>query len=396
MPWIDDVMAATEEAESPRSYIYWSALAAVSAVVKKNVYLDKFIYKLYPNIFVLLIGPSGTRKGFPISLAGSLVKAVGNTRIISGQNTIQSVITELANMGTTIDDKPMKTDSAGLLLSDEFHVLLSEDPTAISTLTSLYDTHAHEDDWKKSTKGSGVDVLKDPCLTLLGASNMVNLQQALPEYAWKGGFIARTVMVSEDKRSRKNALTRAPKTKLDKVQLSKYLVELSQLKGKFEYTPDGMAAYEDWYENAEPEAKEDSTGTENRIHDTILKVAMVLSLARGTDLKLTGELIHEAIDNCTRFSAQTESASQGSGKAPNSAATSMLLQYLLKRPEYKATRKEILQKNYGDFDAIQLSAIVGTLTEGGFVVIEKVGQDVYYSLTSKIIETYERAKKKKN
>src|SRR6266496_5863122 len=95
--FVELVLRYTQQSESPRKFYYWSALSAISAVVKNNVYINRQggRLKLYPNIFVLLVGRSGLRKGPPINLARALVEAVDNTRVITGQISIPALITAL-------------------------------------------------------------------------------------------------------------------------------------------------------------------------------------------------------------------------------------------------------------------------------------------------------------
>src|SRR5262245_28680614 len=97
MSWLNNLLDQHKEYESPRNFWLWSSLAAISAVVKDNIYLDKFLYKLYPNIYVMLHADSGLRKGPPVSMARQLVKEVNNTRIIVGRSSIQGI---LKDMGT--------------------------------------------------------------------------------------------------------------------------------------------------------------------------------------------------------------------------------------------------------------------------------------------------------
>src|SRR3990167_58763 len=102
MTWLDEVLASAEELESPRRYFLWSALTAISAVVKDSVWVNRGgAYNLYPNIYVILYGPSGLRKGLPIALARQMVTEVGNTRVISGRSSIEAIIQELATAHTS-------------------------------------------------------------------------------------------------------------------------------------------------------------------------------------------------------------------------------------------------------------------------------------------------------
>jgi len=62
MAWLDDIVAQHSELESPLSFWMWSGLASISAVVKDQVWLNRQIYNLYPNVYIMLHAESGLRK----------------------------------------------------------------------------------------------------------------------------------------------------------------------------------------------------------------------------------------------------------------------------------------------------------------------------------------------
>jgi len=95
--WLDEIVDQHKELESPLSFWRWSAIAAISAVVKDNVWLNRQIYNLYPNIYVMLHADSGLKKGPPVSMAKRLVKLVNNTNIISGRSSIQGILKDMGS-----------------------------------------------------------------------------------------------------------------------------------------------------------------------------------------------------------------------------------------------------------------------------------------------------------
>jgi len=46
MNWLDTILDQHSELESPAAFWKWSALCAISAVVKDNIWWDKFLYKV--------------------------------------------------------------------------------------------------------------------------------------------------------------------------------------------------------------------------------------------------------------------------------------------------------------------------------------------------------------
>lgn len=397
MTWIKDLLEATKDAESPKSFIYWSGMAAISAVVKKQVWIDKHLYKLYPNIYVMLIGKSGIRKGFPINVAKDLVQAVDNTRIIAGRNSIQAVVQELSHSYTKDDGKGPVTDANAFLVSQELATFLVEDPAAINILTDLYDTHSNKL-WQNTLK-SGKEILKEVCLTMLSASNMALFKEAIPNHAHAGGFIARTLIISETRRSQKNHLLDKSDIPFDVNKLAVYLKEIAaKAKGEFHLSPEAKKVYTDWYMNFEPEEKEDDTGTSDRIHDQILKVAMLISLSKKIDMVIEESDMTDAMTSCLAFTSNSKRIAAGSGKSPLAAANIQVLDFLANSEDYSASRTKLLQRHYGDFDAFDLDKVVQTLTQAGAITVTATKLGPVYRMEPEYVKRYleyKEAKQKK-
>jgi hypothetical protein len=88
MTWIERLIEETREYEAPRQYYFWSGLAAISAVVKDHVYLERGSdrMKTYPNVYILILAKTGiTKKSHPISLIEQIVVEAQVTRVISGR-----------------------------------------------------------------------------------------------------------------------------------------------------------------------------------------------------------------------------------------------------------------------------------------------------------------------
>ena len=391
MSWIDDVMAATAESESPRAFLKWAALASIAAVVKDQIYLDKFYYKLYPNIYVLLVAKSGLRKGFPVALAKTLVTIVDNTRVISGRNSIQAIVRDLSTTITKPKCAPL-TKAHGFIVSGELSTTFVEDPVVLTILTDLYDGHYHTEGWKNTLKGTGVDSLKDISVNLLGAINQVHFKDMVHHKDITGGFIARTIIVEETKRALKNPLIKAPKKALDVAELIGYLKEISKIEGAFKWSTGAAKYYEDWYATFNPEELEDDTGTANRIHDQILKVAMLISLARDTILILEQQDIEDAMDLLSGAIQAASGIGRGGGESDFSPKVRIVIDELTARKGNKILRSELLRRHWGDFTSIELTVIVITLEQAKAITIKQKPKDELYIATSLLMEQMEAFK----
>lgn len=390
MTWLDKLLNSTREAESPQQFFYWAGLSCISAVLKNNVYLDRFLYKLYPNIYVLLISGVGTRKGIPINLAKRLVKIANNTRVIAGRSSIQGVIKKLSTAYSLPDGNLIK-DATGFLVASEFADFIIQDPQALTILTDLYDGHYHEGEFENTLK-SGVEILKNVCLTMVGASNEVYFKDSVPMNAIGGGFISRTAIVVSDELAGINSLTDRPTDLIPDLELAEHLKAVGQLKGEFKYSDKAKKEYDKWYLEFRTATRKrvDPTGTLQRVHDMVLKVAMLISCSRKLDMIIEDKDIHEALDVCVNTVVGVRKITMGIGRSIVGPQTSLLIKELMKRPNYEMSRLKVLQKLWGEFDSFDLDRIIETLVQAGALTVRKVGKETLYKLTDTTVEQYSR------
>lgn len=399
--WLEDILERTDELESPKSYYYWSSLAAISAVMKRNIYLDRFSYKLYPNIFVFLIGHSGIRKGPPVKFAKDLVARVANTRVISGRASIQAIIRDLS-VARTQENGSILSDASAFIASGEFAASLVEDPQALTILTDLYDAH-YNDKWENTLKGGGeankTETLKDPYIVLLGASNQIHFKDVIPKTALGGGFIARSFIVLEERRNRLNSLTRRPTKSLDVERSAEYLRMLATLKGEMSWDEEAIERYDEWYYRFGEENVTDQTGTLSRIGDSVLKVAMLLSLARSPDMRLTSEDIDDALLACQNFYSninRTMLAGQASTELGKQVGLFLEELILYHNEERGMLRQTFLRKHWGAIDAQILDRVIDSCMQMNAIKIERISaKEIYYKMADEVYKQYVEFSKEK-
>lgn len=368
---IREILSITEDAESPRSWIMWSAMTAISAVIGRQVWLNMGgVYTIYPNLYVMLVGDSGLRKSLPTDIIHTLVEGVGNTRLITGRNTIQAMISSLSQAYTTEKGEIIKEGRAAII-SEEFGVLLIEDKHSDLVLTTWYDTG--KDHWYNITKNSGREVIYKPYITIFGASNQTNLRLALSKASITGGLIGRFIFVEEFKRHKHNPLTK-PAPPIDYSRAIDALKEISKLEGQFSFSPDGEEVFIKFYEDLGKSMDNggDPTGTLNRIHVKVLKVAMIIAMSEGHGLILHKDDIEKAIQACITYSGTK--IWSGVGISEDSTKIAMLMETLRKSPEGELGYAELLRRHFQDFSAQDLNRMIETLTTSGLVEVGRKGE----------------------
>lgn len=402
MNWLEEVLDATAELESSPKYFLWSGLAAISAILKNNVWVERYggsdILTVFPNVYVLLVGPSGFRKGPPVALAKLLVDEVGGVRSIVGRSSIEGIIQDLAGARTVPGKKGPTVDSTAFIVSGEFSTALVRNPDALTILTDLHDGQYNKE-WKNTLKHSGVERLERINITMLGGLNETHFNDMISEKEITGGFMARCQLVFAQERGKKNALLRPPNKTFTIQGLAQPLKRLKEMAGKFCLSEGAIEIYEKWYTEWEPEKSHDKTGSAMRVHDHILKVCQLVAAARiaTSEGPITQIVEPDDMEAAKRLCLETTSRvgviTRGAGRSEMAVKQKAFVQALLQAPGYKLSRERLLQRCHGDFDVHDLNRMEETFVAAFIikeVVVGKIDgkKDAIYELTQKTIDDY--------
>lgn len=385
MDFIKAVEDSTGSFEAPKRFYYWASLAIVSAVLKDRVFFDMGgNYKLYPNIYVLLYGPSGVRKGPAISLAQKVVKLVDTTRVINGRTSIEAIIKELGHIQTRPGKEPFK-DSAGFVVASELSSSIISNPSAMDVMTDMYDRIYNEGEWNYKLKvGESVKLVK-PTITWLSGTNEALFREFVPEKNIHGGLLGRTFIISETKRQSINSLMFAAPIVPDPEALAAMLLPLTKLTGQFKADDTVRHAIDEWYKRFVTEIEPtlgDETGFVSRVLDYIIKASMLISSARRQDHEINIDDVKEAMEIILPLIQPAKKVVNSLKKLDDSAVSKrgLVLNYLTNRPQYTCTRQEIL-KNLGmRLDHEDLDKVVNLMLQMGVVTVGNAGSQVNYTL----------------
>lgn len=407
MNWIDEILEQHGEFESPLNFWRWAGLASISAVVKDKIWMERYLYKLYPNIYVMFHADSGLKKGPPVNMAEKLVKEIDNTTIIKGRSSIQAILKDMGT-GQSMPGGKVKADSNVFICSSELSSSIVEDPVAAKILTDLYDRHYNEGEWKSLLKQETFS-LKSPTVTMLGATNEAMSEDFFTKAVIQGGYFARTFIIYESKRNKRNSLTFAPRHKPNIKELAKYLRELTKLQGQFKefaseqqddyfqtlkkkdgrsiYFSAAGLIYDDWYDRfldiVDSQDVKDETGTLNRFGDSVLKVAMLMSLAEHPKLEITPTAMEEAIKVCEQLLGNVRKTTMGrSGLSQSSHLKGLIINELLNvRDDHRITRAQISKKFYMHYGSVEeLDQIMQAFHSAGMILTSNTGDTVIYTM----------------
>ncbi len=354
----------TNKTEPPTSYHIWTCLSVIGAAMQRKCYLRWGFKTLYPNLYVVLIGPSGCRKGTAMGIGKDLLQEINGINLASESVTREALIRDMKDGVTTFTDptdQMLKFHSSVTVLSEELSVFLGQQN--VKFLADLTDWFDCSDTWTYRTKGSGTDKLVGVCVNILGATAPDWLRSILPQEAFGGGFTSRVIFVVEET---KKQIVPDPRIPEDILALRPALVhdleQISTMAGEMIFTEEAMAIYTDWYtkQSKNPVIKDPHfAGYCERRAVHVLKLSMVMSASRSCDRVITAQDFGRALALLESTEPKMPRAFMGLGRAKYSEMTAQLYNYLQK--VRRASAAEILDKFDVDLDEYTLQLVMKTL-----------------------------------
>lgn len=291
----DSFLEYTERTvESSHLYRKWVGLGIVSAALRRHCWLAWDSIQ-YPNQFILLVGPPAARKGTAMRKGTDILHNAG-IPTLTGEITFPRLIKTLVAGEVVVEELAPYIDVVGpnrqsslCVAPEEFTRFIGyEDQTFVVQLCSAYDGVPLE----YFTEKHGDLRVPYPCFTLIGGTTPVSFRTALPPAIIGGGLSSRMVLVYADEAEKQIADPSMSDTELRlRLKLIEDLTHITEkLRGPFQWHPDALAAYKEFYlqQRANPPflvTELEYYIARRQIH--LIKMVMAFSVSRGDDLILT-------------------------------------------------------------------------------------------------------------
>ena len=223
--------------ESEPSYLFhtWSLIGGIAAMCGRRVYLRFGAHTLYPNQYIVLVGPPGARKGTALRFLNNRLKVSTNVRYApddtSGQRQgliaafndtppkelnpskqlekdigdlfstagpasvpTAASLSDLSFGDATVPDPSHLDRNVLFAKSDEFDSLIGTNQRELLTfLCRMWDGDDYSYQLKSERK-----TLNNALLTILGATTPNNIAESLPPGSIGQGFTSRLILVHSD------------------------------------------------------------------------------------------------------------------------------------------------------------------------------------------------------
>ena len=370
--WYEGWLHYMKDSEAPLLYNKWVAVSMIAAVLERKVYLpwDKHIY---PNFYIVLVGPPGCRKGTAMS-PGRKVLDEMNVKIAADAITKEKLASRLEEATDNFEtmDGQIHSYAALTIFSEEFTVFLGYGNVELMQwLSNWYDCLDH---WKYETKHQDVNEIAGVWVNLVGATTPELLQESMPRESFGGGLNSRIIYVFADK---KEKLVIFPFLNKDsnidlRESLSMDLQKLRMYSGEVIADQSYLNAWEKWYPAQQGLAIGDDdrmAGYVERRPTHIHKLAMVFNASRGGGLTLTDVDFRRAVELLEETERRMANTFAGVGKSQLSSIMNRVLQYLRNHGESKYS--DLLKQFYFDADDKTMGVVVGTLERSKLIKIDR-------------------------
>jgi Protein of unknown function (DUF3987) len=305
--WIEAfVQTFDAKTEAPTRLLFWAAVSTIAGAVTRRVHIDEVVFKYYPNFYIIFVAPPGiATKSSAINHGINILRQLDHIYLTADNTTYPAFIRDLANHYGELrasqaeeaeDDLWMRQCAATAAISEFGTFFKPEDEDMVNGLTDLWDCRNLV---VKDTKYGGTDILEHPYVNIIAGTTTKWIKDKVKAQLGGWGLSSRIIFVYQGKKvkyvARPSKLWEPNEYETLSNKLLEDLKTISNLEGPMTFTTDADVLAEQWYIDhslrmeaaAEAEADPWLMYFLSRKQAHIHKLAMVLSLARRSDLTIT-------------------------------------------------------------------------------------------------------------
>ena len=375
--WLESWMEYNSNSEAPKPYIQWVGLSVIAAVLSRKCFWiwDKIIY---PNLYVVLVGPPACRKNSAMDPGKRMLEKL-NVNMAADITTMQKLMIRMEENTDNFQEEngPLHTYSALTVFSEEFAVFLGyNNREFIGVLTDWYDCKVH---FNYETKHQGDTKIEGVFFNLIGGTTPSLLQDSLTSQTFGGGLNSRIIYVYGNQKDHLEMFPFMAQGKFelwDKLETDLQSIQI--LAGEFQKDQTYLDHWEIWYpetERCKLKADPRMVGYAGRRPTHAHKIAMLVNASRTGDMILTGDDLRKAITIMEKTEKTMSQTFAGVGKSDTAAVMHAVLTFV--RLRKTVMYSEILRHFSYDANDNVMATVIATLEKSNLVSVEskKIGEN---------------------
>lgn len=363
----------------PSQFLRWTAMSLIAACVEDRVWVQVFDHApLYPNIWVFLIGPSGTGKDFSIGMALGLLRPEDALWKIDGKVTMPAMYDYMAKQ-----QKVSGRDSAPVyLVSSDVTEQLPLGPEAkdfTSRALALYGGRDRE--LVDLTRTGGDKVVRRPLLNWAAGCTQEWFPLAVDPIVFNSGMAGRAFFILGEpvlEQYHKPSPTRRHDHDLVMDFLRKRVEAYQAVEGVFILSDKAQLYYKQWLMQQQERMRSTTLSdveraVMNRTRASVLKLAVIFALSRwqGGMLVIKAGHMSRAISALQEVMSGVVSVSDFAYVTIDTAALDKVREVIRMSGMIRRDALLRVMTKRGIKGSKQLSEIVDTLKEAGQITLEK-------------------------
>lgn len=286
MDLIETFVHTTSTLDSPEIFRRWGAVYAASAAMSRRCWtIIRGADPIYPNLYVLLVGPPGTGKTDVVMRVKPLLRGTPGVNVGPDKLTQRRLLNRMAltpHEGQTLNDmlsaarKEGRECSLAAIISEVGSFIPSGDLDFMSVLSDLYDC---PEEYDYETQHVGEDHLINVCLSFLIGAQPAWFAEGLPSDAFERGFPARLILVFHGITSEAPLFTGVDSRWSDVPQRLK---AISHMRGYMPFSEPAREAFQAWRRTRYAPVPNDpllmSYSRRRRVH--VAKISMAIAAGR--------------------------------------------------------------------------------------------------------------------
>jgi energy-coupling factor transporter ATP-binding protein EcfA2 len=380
--WLDGFMQLTENSEPPILFRKWAGISTIASALQRKVRVDLGLsLTFYPNLYVVLVGPSATGKGTVMKFASDIIEQVPSIRLSAQATSLQALIRRMKE--TNLTDIDLATGeqqyhSSLTIFSTEFTVFLGyHNKELIAALCEWYDCHSR---WSYETIARKKEEVIGVWVNIFAGTTPDSIQASLPIESIGGGLTSRIIFVVEERRGK---LVIIPTKTEEEIILQQALVNdlemISMLSGRLQYTKDFIDFYTKWCQDAAsnpPFYDKKFDGYCGRRRKHLLTLSMVCSASRSDDMIMSVDDIKRAAYLLTEVEMKMGTVFKGMGRSDISALINDAIVFVTNSRTPDIPLWQFAKHFEGDMDKFVMDRVLVTLETMGLVqLIKRPGMD---------------------
>jgi hypothetical protein len=370
--------------EIPSEYHFWSSLSIVAALAEDHIWFEKFKgEKLYPNLYMILVGPSGLGKGGAISQAIRVADSAVYVNRYRGKLTYAHLIDKLGKASKDEWGRLVIANPRLFLVADELRNSVGTNQQLvtelIALLTELYTASGYTLQTGTRTHGS-IDIT-NPVVNCLFGSTEDWLRFVITKDIAQSGFTARTCFVFGKYDFEKKCPRIIYPDDYEEVyeHIKWRLWMMQNIRGRCVMTSKAEALEDEWYITRPNPSEEALYSTWKRNHDLMLKFAMLMSLADKGDLVICHRHLKNAKDMVDVVNGHTMKLIEMANETWETKPSNDIIDYIKEKGTVKHSDALRYFRTKKGMNASRFKAAVWDLKQEGLVEFgkSKTGGVVY-------------------